>query len=311
MIQERDEKDKLARSQRSMQATARAAEETRAKMARTPPPVQGRKHAEANTEVFLEVLSDRVPEEEAGVQTEEMMDRPPEPIFVPQPSGTDVSTQIEAGDLFDFDFEVSPLLDVLVGKTLEQSLLEVAQEDELAAIRAKQDEFDAVRTAELAEVQRLEAEVKRRFAEKQRRKDQEAARLKREAEVREKIAATAFARSYLGSLRRNIFSQLHDSGHFYDTVRREMEQFIMPGLLQEVASRMATRQEAARAITDDLLASALELGKKKYEDGLAAAAAAAKALAEAAEAARLAAEAAKLAADAAAAAAAAEAPPAE
>jgi hypothetical protein len=87
-----------------------------------------------------------------------------------------------------------------------------------------------------------------------------------------------------------------------------MEQFIMPGLLQEVASRMSTRQEAARGITDDLLASALELGKKKYEDGLVAEAAKAKALAEAVEAARLAAEAATAAA-AAAAAAATEVPP--
>jgi hypothetical protein len=31
------------------------------------------------------VLSDRAPEEEAGVQTDAHLDRPPEPIFVPQP----------------------------------------------------------------------------------------------------------------------------------------------------------------------------------------------------------------------------------
>ena len=181
----------------------------------------------------------------------------------------DSATQIEAGDLFDFDFEVSPLLDVLVGKTLEQSLLEVAQEDELAAIRSKQEEYDAVRGAELAEVQRLEAEVKRRFAEKQRRKEQEAARLKRETEVREKIAAAAFARSYLGSLRRNIFSQLHDRGHFSDAVRREMESLVMPGLMAEVAARVSARQSAARAVVDDLVGSALGLGVAKYETHLA------------------------------------------
>jgi hypothetical protein len=222
----------------------------------------------------------------------------------------DSATQIEAGDLFDFDFEVSPLLDVLVGKTLEQSLLEVAQEDELAAIRSKQEEYDAVRGAELAEVQRLEAEVKRRFAEKQRRKEQEAARLKRETEVREKIAAAAFARSYLGSLRRNIFSQLHDSGHFYDAVRREMESLVMPGLMAEVAARVSARQSAARAVVDDLVGSALGLGVAKYEKHLAAEAAAkerAAAEVRAAAAAKAAAEAAA----AAAAAAAAEAPPAD
>jgi hypothetical protein len=34
----------------------------------------------------------------------------------------DAVTQINPGDLFDFDFEVGPLVDVLVGRTLEQSL---------------------------------------------------------------------------------------------------------------------------------------------------------------------------------------------
>ena len=82
---ERDAKDKLARSQRSLQSTRGAEEEERAARARTPPAVPGRRHAEANTEVFLEVLSDRAPEEEAGVQTDAHLDRPPEPIFVPQP----------------------------------------------------------------------------------------------------------------------------------------------------------------------------------------------------------------------------------
>ena len=46
--------------------------------------------------------------------------------------GVDVETQIESGDLFDFDFEVEPILEVLVGKTLEQGLMEVMEEEELA-----------------------------------------------------------------------------------------------------------------------------------------------------------------------------------
>ena len=40
-------------------------------------------------------------------------------------SGVDIDTQIYEGDLFDFDVEVKPILEVLVGKTIEQSLLEV------------------------------------------------------------------------------------------------------------------------------------------------------------------------------------------
>ena len=40
--------------------------------------------------------------------------------------------------LFDFDLEVRPLLEVLVGKTVEQALLEVMEEEELASLRRQQ-----------------------------------------------------------------------------------------------------------------------------------------------------------------------------
>lgn len=40
--------------------------------------------------------------------------------------------------LFHFDTEVQSILEVLVGKTIEQALVEVMEEDELAAIREQQ-----------------------------------------------------------------------------------------------------------------------------------------------------------------------------
>ncbi len=40
--------------------------------------------------------------------------------------------------LFDFDREVRPLLEVLVGKTLEQAMMEVMEEEELARLRQHQ-----------------------------------------------------------------------------------------------------------------------------------------------------------------------------
>ena len=39
-------------------------------------------------------------------QTDPFLDRPATPMFVPAKMGVDATTQIEAGDLFDFDFEV-------------------------------------------------------------------------------------------------------------------------------------------------------------------------------------------------------------
>ena len=49
------------------------------------PPVAGRAHSEIQTETYLEVLADRAPEEECGVQTDAALNRPPAPLFVPAP----------------------------------------------------------------------------------------------------------------------------------------------------------------------------------------------------------------------------------
>ena len=53
-------------------------------------------------------------------------------------TGVDQETQIYEGDLFDFDSEVDPILEVLVGKTLEQSMMEVMEEEELLQMRSHQ-----------------------------------------------------------------------------------------------------------------------------------------------------------------------------
>lgn len=122
------------------------------------------------------------------------MDRQPTPRYCPQKTGEDVSTQIEPGDvssvsqislhfvqrefqlfflpflfslqLFDFDFEVQPILEVLVGKTIEQALMEVLEEEEIAALKEQQRKFLELRAMEKAETRRLEEQERRLREEK-------------------------------------------------------------------------------------------------------------------------------------------------
>lgn len=105
---------------------------------RTPSPVAGRNHVDIQTDLFLEELADVIPEADIYTQTDPFMDRPASPLFIPKKSGEDVATQIERGELFDFDVEVQPLLDIIAGKTLEQAIFEVLEEKELAALKAQQ-----------------------------------------------------------------------------------------------------------------------------------------------------------------------------
>lgn len=53
------------------------------------------------------------------------------------------------------------MLEVLVGKTVEQALLEVVEEEELQELRKQQCIQMEIRDADLAEVERLEARNRR------------------------------------------------------------------------------------------------------------------------------------------------------
>ncbi|KAG5458635.1 MAG: radial spoke 3 [Olpidium bornovanus] len=79
-----------------------------------------------------------VPEADAQTQTDAFLDRAPSPWYVPQKSGADAETQICDGELFDFDYEVAPIADVIAEKTLEQSLMEMMEEEELATLKKRQ-----------------------------------------------------------------------------------------------------------------------------------------------------------------------------
>eukprot|EP00730_Choanoeca_flexa_P019700 TRINITY_DN9629_c0_g1_i1.p1 TRINITY_DN9629_c0_g1~~TRINITY_DN9629_c0_g1_i1.p1 ORF type:complete len:483 (+),score=139.64 TRINITY_DN9629_c0_g1_i1:127-1575(+) len=223
---------------------------------RTPKAVDGRKHMDVQTELYLEELTDRVEETEIATQTDPFLDRPPSPLFIPPKTGVDVATQILDGELFDFDVEVKPLLEVLVGKTLEQSLMEVMEEEELDRLRDHQREFESLRAAELAEVQRMEEQAARREEEKQQRLLEQRQAVEQQKSTAEKIAARAFAHSYLSDLVPSVFNSLSEGGFFYDRQEREIESQFMPWLMGAVEDNLSATA-TSRLLLDDILRNLL------------------------------------------------------
>jgi radial spoke head protein 3 len=246
------------------------------KRSSTPPPITGRSHTDMQTEDFLEELTDRPIDVDAETQTQAFMDRPASPLFMPARTGQNVVTQILPGDLWDFDLEVEPILEVLVGKTLHVAMLELMQEEELEAIYRQQEEFELVRQIEFAEVQRLQAEVKRKALEKERRLEQELVRAADRQMLEEKVAAQFFTQQYLGSLHSGVFDVLEGEGHFYDPLQKEIEEVTMIDLLAGLRGR-SDLYEAADEIVKELISAATTkageyeemfaiLQKKKYNE---------------------------------------------
>jgi hypothetical protein len=222
----------------------------------SPPPVPGRVHMDMQTDEYLEELMDRPSESNAETQTQPFMDRPPSPLFIQAKIGTDIETQILPGDLFDFDLEVEPILEVLVGKTIHISMLELMQEEELRAIRVQQEEYETIRNLELAEVQRLEAEARRKAQERDRRIAQEKKRVEERRMAEEKIAARAFSKQYMGNLHTQIFDALEKEGVFYDPVEKEVRDVFLVSVIAKAKENTANYYESSRLMTEELINAA-------------------------------------------------------
>lgn len=193
------------------------------------------------------------------------MDRPPSPLFIPAKTGVDVETQIYEGDLFDFNIEVKPILEVLIGKTIEQSLLEVMEEEELANLRKQQREYEELRNAEKVEQQRLEEQERRLREEKHRRMKQAADVLKLEKETAEKLAAKAFAKSYLADLVPSVFNNLRENGYFYDPVNRDLELGFMPWIMNQTLEEL-DQLSNGRLILDTIIREVVNKRELDYKN---------------------------------------------
>lgn len=191
------------------------------------------------------------------MQTDPFLDRAPDPVYIPAKTGVDAETQIQDGELFDFDLESKPILEVLVGKTIEQAMMEVMEEEELDRLRDHQVKFEELRNAELIETQRLEEQARRRREEKDRRLHQQAEVAMAEREASKKIAARSFAQSYLSGLVPSVFKNLEDGGYFFDAQERTVESEFLPWLMDGVDDELA-KFTRARALLDEILGQVIK-----------------------------------------------------
>mmetsp|Transcript_94650 Transcript_94650/g.276720 ORF Transcript_94650/g.276720 Transcript_94650/m.276720 type:complete len:455 (+) Transcript_94650:110-1474(+) len=238
------------------------------KRAGTPEPVPGRKHMDIQTDSYLEELTERTVEFEAETQTDFLLDRPPSPLFMPAKIGVDIETQIEDGELFDFDVECEPVLEVLVGKTLEQSMMEVLEEEELESLRRHQEDFERRRNAELIEVQRMEAAEKRRQEEMQRRLQQQSSQREKDLSTMRKVVSRSIAAAHLGSLKDRALAHLLDAGIFADAVQLAVDNRFVPQLLQMVTQQMEqsrSDRQIFNGVVQSAAAQRLEMQEAKLE----------------------------------------------
>ena len=152
----------------------------------------------------------RPDENDVKIQTDDFQAKPPTPPYVPKKTGIDKITQIEDYDLFDYDREVQPILNVLLTKTIEQAILEVEEETEIEEIRKFKNECGSRKQGERDD---WEQEVKKEIARiKQKNKALNNARIKREQQIKtmHKLQCLSLAKNFLSNTFDNSMQYLAD-----------------------------------------------------------------------------------------------------
>lgn len=184
-------------------------------------------------------------------QTDEFLPEPPPEQYQPQKTGVDEMTQVEDGELFVFDYEVEPILEVLINKTLEQSIMEVEEEYELDQMTAFKTEWMKRQEAMMKDWQEQVAQEWARDSEKEEVLKLKREEKRREAQVLLKIQAMAAAKAHLKNLVPNAVKSLQEEA-FPDLKGMAVTRDFLPKILTEVRQQVQSRSSAQGMITDVL-----------------------------------------------------------
>ena len=153
--------------------------------------------------------------------------------FLPQKLGKDEATQIMDGDLFDFDKDVQPLLTVIVGKTLEQSLLELEQEQEIENLRQAKLMYSKKRNDDSKRIKNLEEkEIQKKYnndAKKEIRKQIRETRKKTQKELISRFIAKTYLRDLVQNSKRDLIHRCQFRDYSNSTVKDKTNFIITSG----------------------------------------------------------------------------------
>lgn len=191
-------------------------------------------------------------EDTTETQTDEFMPEVPDAEYVPRKTGIDRTTQVEDGDLFNFDFEVEPLLDVLVNKSLEQALLEVEEEHEVATMADFKEKWYKRQKKQMTNwEEQLEKERRRQMDKDIKMKLARQAK-QRETDLLLNLQAIAAAEYLLPKLCPNAVEDLMEDNLFPNSTLLAIESEFLPTVFADAVKEVKCRK-LQQELVDDLV----------------------------------------------------------
>ena len=204
---------------------------------------------EPNLNFFLkDIQDDKSQEVSIKIQTDEFKPRPPSPQYIPKKTGIDCSTQIEDNELFDFDREVEPILNVLAIRTLEEAVLEIEEEEEI---------FKMTKYRELYDYKKREEKIIHReylLAEEKIMREKQELLQKRKARHESKLSCFRKVQAYrvAGELTNRLYTDTVDSLETQGYVRHELQSQLQSDYLQHLVEKSLGQLERIQSNGNEL-----------------------------------------------------------
>ncbi|ETO25123.1 radial spoke protein 3 [Reticulomyxa filosa] len=221
-------------------------------------PVSGRENIGVQTDSYLEEISVECNSERfQSTQTDPLLDRPSTPEFIPKSSGHSVSIQVECNELFDFDHEIEPILETLLGKTLEQSLMEVCEETEYKIYHEQKAVFEQRVNTLLNECQILEMKEERLVEEQNNRNAQLQSYKIAQERLKTTVRAREAAKDVVCNLEALVLQELEAKGYFSDPIAKEIRNICVPAVTQQAQLGVDTIYSVSQQCVEDVVNNAV------------------------------------------------------
>ena len=176
-------------------------------------------------------------------------------VYAEQKKGVDVETQIWDDDLFDYDVEVEPIINVLVFKTLEQARLEVDEDAEIEAIKIYKEEYRKRKEMEREDWKKQMEEEEERLKQKNEMLKQAREVFNHQETVTKKLQCLHVAKNYLKGILHSSSKSIIEANYWQSEKFNAMHSQFIPIITQKVQGAVKRKEEIKGVIHELLLIS--------------------------------------------------------
>ena len=202
---------------------------------------------------MIDRLTDLPPYHDIETQTEFIIEKPIPDLSMPVYHGIPKETQIYPDEnLFDFDYEAEPLLQVLLTRTQETSRMEVLEEEELRSMKDRQEYLLEKKQKGLEDVRRLEDNERIATKMNIQRKGLHKDMKEKKMTVHKQIVSRVFSQEYLKFVAQDSLTIQNNQGLFIPEEESRIHAEMIPWLVDLTVDNIKSSGQCSSGV-DNLI----------------------------------------------------------